>query len=182
MWNLSSLPGNRTLTSCIGSVERPHCPEPSAHSGGCNWEIPGPDNGSKTLGFFSVSRTSARGLIKPSSTSLYSTSPFWIYISCRKHSCELTPGVQWLLWLLCLSGFWASQVVQWERIRLPMQGTWVPSLGGEDPLGEGMTTYSSIRIPWTEEPGGLQSMGLQRVRYNWVTKQHLWKFYPSMVR
>ena len=40
------------------------------------------------------------------------------------------------------------------------------SLGGEDPLEEAMATHSSIlawRIPWTEEPGGLQSMGLQRV-------------------
>ena len=43
---------------------------------------------------------------------------------------------------------------------------WVQSLGGEDPLEEGMTTHSSIlawRIPWTEEPGGLQSIGSQRV-------------------
>ena len=43
---------------------------------------------------------------------------------------------------------------------------WVPSLGGEDLLEEGMATHSSIlawRIPWTEEPGRLQSMGLQRV-------------------
>ena len=41
----------------------------------------------------------------------------------------------------------------------------VQSLGGEDPLEESMTTHSSIlawRIPWTEEPGGLQSMGMQR--------------------
>ena len=41
---------------------------------------------------------------------------------------------------------------------------WVPSLGQEDPLEEGMKTHSSIlawRIPWTEDPGGLQSMGLQ---------------------
>ena len=47
--------------------------------------------------------------------------------------------------------------------------TWVLSLGGEDPLGEGMATHSSIlawRIPWTEEPGGLQSMGSQRVRHD----------------
>ena len=47
--------------------------------------------------------------------------------------------------------------------------TWVQSLGGEDPLKEGMATHSSIlawRIPRTEEPGGLQSMGLQRVRHN----------------
>ena len=42
--------------------------------------------------------------------------------------------------------------------------TWVRSLGWEDPLEEGMEIHSSIiswRIPWTEEPGGLQSMGLQ---------------------
>ena len=44
------------------------------------------------------------------------------------------------------------------------------SLGPEDPLEEGMTIYSSIlawRIPWTEKPGGLQSMGLQRVGHDW---------------
>ena len=43
-----------------------------------------------------------------------------------------------------------------------MQETWVQSLGGEDLLEKGMATHSSIlawRIPWTEEPGGLQSMG-----------------------
>ena len=45
----------------------------------------------------------------------------------------------------------------------------VQSLGWEDPLEEGMATHSSIlawRIPWTEEPGGLQFMGLQRVGQN----------------
>ena len=45
-----------------------------------------------------------------------------------------------------------------------MQETWVPSLGQEEPLEEEMATNSSIlarRIPWTEEPGGIQSMGLQ---------------------
>ena len=49
---------------------------------------------------------------------------------------------------------------------LAMQETWVQSLGWEDPLEEGMATHSSIlawRIPWTEDPGGLQSMGLQSV-------------------
>ena len=46
----------------------------------------------------------------------------------------------------------------------------VQSLGREDPLEEGMATHSSIlawRIPRTEEPGGLQSIGLQRVGHNW---------------
>ena len=50
-----------------------------------------------------------------------------------------------------------------------MQETWVLSLGWEDPLEEEMATNSSIlawRIPWTEEPGGLQSMGSQRVRHD----------------
>ena len=51
--------------------------------------------------------------------------------------------------------------------RLPaMQETWVQSLGWEDPLEKEMATHSSTlawRIPWMEEPGGLQSMGLQRV-------------------
>ena len=54
-----------------------------------------------------------------------------------------------------------------------MLETWVRSLDWEDPL-EGMATHSSIlawRIPWTEENGGLQSMGSQRVRHNLVTKQ-----------
>ena len=53
-----------------------------------------------------------------------------------------------------------------------MRETWVQSLGWEDPLEEGMATYSSIlarRIPWTEETGGLQFMGSQRVGHNWVT-------------
>ena len=48
-----------------------------------------------------------------------------------------------------------------------MQELKVPSLGGEDPLEKEMATHSGIfawEIPWTEEPDGLQSMGLQRVR------------------
>ena len=51
---------------------------------------------------------------------------------------------------------------------------WVPSLGQEDPLQEEMATHSSIfdqEIPWTEEPGRLQSMGSQRVRHDLETKQ-----------
>ena len=50
-----------------------------------------------------------------------------------------------------------------------MQEMGVQSLGWEDPLEKGMATYSSIldwKIPWTEEPGGLQSIWLQRVRHN----------------
>ena len=50
-----------------------------------------------------------------------------------------------------------------------MWETWLQSLGWEDPLEEGMATHSSVlawRIPWTEEPDRLQSMGSQRVRYD----------------
>ena len=53
-----------------------------------------------------------------------------------------------------------------------MQETRVQSLGQEDPLEKEMVTHSSIlvwRSPWTEEPGGLQSRGLQRVRLDWQT-------------
>ena len=55
-----------------------------------------------------------------------------------------------------------------------MQKTWVQSLGWEDPLEKGMATHSSIltwEIPWTEEPGRLQSMWMQRVRQDSVTRQ-----------
>ena len=52
---------------------------------------------------------------------------------------------------------------------LAMQETQVQSLGREDPLEKGMATYSSIlawRVPWTKEPGNLQSMGSKRVGHN----------------
>ena len=54
-----------------------------------------------------------------------------------------------------------------------LRETWVQSLGWEDPLEEGMATHSSILAwgsPWTEEPGGLQSKGSQRVSHDWETK------------
>ena len=63
-------------------------------------------------------------------------------------------------------GSWASLVTQMVKNLPAMQETWVPSLGREDPLEKGMATHSSIlawRSPWTEEPGGLQSMGSKRV-------------------
>ena len=53
-----------------------------------------------------------------------------------------------------------------------MRETWVWSLGRGDPLEKGVATHSSIfvwRIPWTEEPGGIQSMGSRRVRQDWAT-------------
>ena len=63
----------------------------------------------------------------------------------------------------------ASLLAQSVKSLPAMQETWVQFLGQEDVLEKGMTTQSSIlawRIPWTEEPGSLQSMGSQRVRHN----------------
>ena len=60
----------------------------------------------------------------------------------------------------------ASLVAPMVKNLSPMQESWVRSLGCEDPLEEGKATHSSIlawRIPWTEESGGLQSMGSQRI-------------------
>ena len=60
-----------------------------------------------------------------------------------------------------------------------MQELWVQSLGWEDPLEKEMATHSSIlawKIPWTEEPGGLQFMGSQRVRHDLATK--MIKYFP----
>ena len=57
---------------------------------------------------------------------------------------------------------------------LPAQQKWVWSLDQEDPLEKEMATHSNIlawEIPWTEEPGRLQSVGLQRVRHDSATKQ-----------
>ena len=68
---------------------------------------------------------------------------------------------------------WASLVAQPVKNPPAMQEIWVRSLGWEDPLEKGMATHSSIlawRIPWTEEPGGLQFMGLQRVGYERAIK------------
>ena len=61
---------------------------------------------------------------------------------------------------------WASLVAQTVKNPPGVQETQVQSLGLEDPLEKGMATHSSIfawRIPWIEEPGRLQSIGLQRV-------------------
>ena len=66
--------------------------------------------------------------------------------------------------------FIVASLVAQRLKRLPaMWETWVQSLGREDPLEKEMATHSSIvawRIPWTEEPGRLQSMGSQRVGHD----------------
>ena len=69
--------------------------------------------------------------------------------------------------------------------RLPaMRETGVQSLGQEDPLEKEMATHSSThawKIPWVEKPGGLQSMGSQRVGHDWATSLSLSFFYTNVI-
>ena len=100
---------------------------------------------------------------------------FWFVISLisdAKHPLMCLLAI-WIPYLeKCLSPLRASLVAQMVK-RLPaLWETRVRSLGQEDPLEKEMAThYSTLawKIPWMEESGGLQSMGLQRVRHDWVT-------------
>ena len=85
------------------------------------------------------------------------TAPFFCILACLR---------------VCLCPPRASLVAQTVKSLPAMQETWVQSLGWEDPLEKEMATHSSIlawKIPWMEEPGGLQFTGSQRVRHNWET-------------
>ena len=65
-------------------------------------------------------------------------------------------------------------MAQQEKNPSATQETWVLSLDQEDPLEKDMATHSNIlawEIPWTEEPGRLQSVGLQRAGHDWATEQ-----------
>ena len=79
----------------------------------------------------------------------------------------------------------ASQVAQWSRTHPLMRETWVQFLGREDPLEKEMATPSRTlawEIPRTEGPGGLQSMGSQRVRHDWVTNTFKFPLSPLSER
>ena len=100
----------------------------------------------------------------------------------RMQYCFLKSRVHKLWWQMFLTlplatesfwkSSWTSLVAQMVK-RLPtMWETWVQSLGREDLLENEMATHSSIlawKIPWTEEPGRLQSMGSQKVGHDWAT-------------
>ena len=103
----------------------------------------------------------------------------WVYLS-ESISSFLKQGYKnchlgsWEVFHIKHLAQWGSQVTLVLK-NLPanagsIRETWVWSLGWEDPLEEGMTTHSSVlawRTPWTEKSGGLQSIGLHRVRHNW---------------
>ena len=76
---------------------------------------------------------------------------------------------------MCVYIYRAFLVAQTVNNLPAIQETWVQTLGWEDSVEKGMTTQCSIlawKMPWTEEPDGLLSMGLQRVRHNWATNAH----------
>ena len=83
------------------------------------------------------------------------------------------PPVLCIFFRILVKSFWASKVAQMVKNQPAMKETLVCSLGWDDPLEKGMATHSSVlawRIPWTEEPHALQSMGSQRVRHYRVTE------------
>ena len=93
--------------------------------------------------------------------------------SLRGNTTQTSSSAEWINKAVYLY-YGASKMAQWERIHLPMQETQeirLPSPVQEDPLEEETATCFSIlswKLPWTEEPGRLQSMGSQRVRHNWA--------------
>ena len=81
----------------------------------------------------------------------------------------LNTALHYHLFFLEGDTFFLPLVAQSVKKLPAMQETMIQSLGWEDPQEKGMATHSSIlawRIPWTEEPGALQSMGSQRVRHD----------------
>ena len=110
---------------------------------------------------------------------------FYIYIFCIHTVCVCVCVLRTLkiystsfCWWL-VEALWktlgASLVAQMVKLLPAVWKTWVQSLGWEDPLEKEMATHSSTpawKIPWTEEPGRLQSMGLQKVGHDWVTSLH----------
>ena len=82
----------------------------------------------------------------------------------------MSPLQRGLPWPVCLLFPGGSEVLP------AMRATWVWSLGRENPLEKEMATHSStlaLKIPWTEEPGRLPSIGSQRVKHDWVTSLSL---------
>ena len=104
---------------------------------------------------------------------------YWIHVCCIARwilhcwtTREASNALLSAFVLIQPSFLWASLVAQLVKNLPAVQETQVRSLGWEDPLEKEMATHSSIlawKISWTEKPGGLQSMGSQRVGHDWAT-------------
>ena len=118
----------------------------------------------------SLTQNCVGALFNSSAQSFSSRSPSLLdicWLSSTSHSTSLGPA--WLRPVLALVK--ASLVAQTVKHLPAMRETQARSLGREDPLEKEMAIHSSTlawKIPWMEEPGGLQSMGLQRVRHDWA--------------
>ena len=89
-----------------------------------------------------------------------------------------------LLQITFFCSAFGSLVAQMVKHLPAMWETWVQSLGWGNPLGKEMATHSSTlawKIPWIEEPGGLQSMGSKRIRHNWVTSISFFLFLKNVI-
>ena len=117
------------------------------------------------------------------------TTSVLLFLTCKKGSGEnswvnivTVPGIRNTH--LGVSSYWASLVAQMVKHLPSMRETQVQSLGWEDLLEKEMAAHSSTlawRIPWTEEPGRLQSMGSQRVKHDWATSLHFTSYWASLV-
>ena len=99
--------------------------------------------------------------------------PSWLLVTNSTHLPARVNSLVGAGKTVSLEGSWASLVAQTIKNPPAMRETWVRSLVWEDPLEEGMQPTSVFlprESPWTEEPGRLQSMGLQRVGPDWATK------------
>ena len=103
----------------------------------------------------------------------------WVWVNSSSWWWTGRPGVPQSMRSQRVWHDWVTEL-NWQLVKNPsaMREALVQSLGWEDPLEEGLATYSSIlawRILWTQDPGRLQSMGLQRVGQDWGTKaQHIY--------
>ena len=119
-----------------------------------------------------------RALLKPSLENFeHYFASMWYECNCAVVWTFFDIAVLGLEWKLTFFSHVAiAEFSKFAGILSAMQETQVLSLGWEDPLEEEIATHSNIlawKIPWTEEPGGLQSIGLQRVRHDWVTNTHI---------
>ena len=109
-------------------------------------------------------------------------SPWTVYSPLGCKELDMTEQIS-LVWIYKYSHFGASLVAQKVKNLPATWETQVRFLGLEDPLEKEMATHSTTlawKIPWTEEPGRLQSMGSKRVRHNWATSLSLFSLHLTI--